>query len=311
MFFDQLPARWRHSPGLRSKAWSKALHQAVLTSSDVQVVTGIAILVSAYDQIPCGLQYYHWQIAVDLALFSSITHLTTLTCLRDYFRTRRALASCRLALMIIIGLLLIVALGSTGYSLNPSVPSDPSYPSNGAIPAWCLYQSDVLWSPEGAAPGYDWLYIVILVGYLIFSYLSRAIQISPWLTDWIRTNISTRPADVCIKRLDRLSARAFSSGKLSRVFIHNLLLSLYCVLKATADLYNSILFEVWVVILLKSPQNAANELYRSRGWQYYWCGEPLPYFSIVVHSAKRFPLIISGDLHRSLVFFYLPCQYSL
>ena len=251
MFFDHLPKRWRHSPGPRSKAWSDALQHAVLTSSDLQVVTGIAILVSAYDQIRCGLQYYHWQIAVDLALFSSITHLTTLTCLRRYFRTRRALAICRLVLMFAIGVLLSVALGSTGYS---------SYPSNGAVPVWCLYQFDVLWSPEGDIPVYDWLYMAILLGYLIFSYFSRAIQIFPWLTSWIPESIALRPDDVCTSCLKHLSARAFNSRKRSWVVMHNLLLSLYCVTKAAVDLYKSVLFEVWVVTLSNTPRNAANEL---------------------------------------------------
>ena len=135
-------AQWKRNHNEVSKAWTEALQNAVLAFSDQQIVTGIAILVSAYVQISCGLQVYHWKVAVDLALFSSITHLTTLTCLRDYFRKRKSLRTMRLIFMGTIGLMLSVALGTTGHEVNAV-----------SLPAWCLFQTNPI-NDERSSP-YD------------------------------------------------------------------------------------------------------------------------------------------------------------
>lgn len=52
--------------------------------SDLQILTGISILISGYAQLECGLSCYHWQVLVYLAWFSSLTHLSCLTLLRNY-----------------------------------------------------------------------------------------------------------------------------------------------------------------------------------------------------------------------------------
>ncbi|KAM0803472.1 hypothetical protein BDR22DRAFT_31785 [Usnea florida] len=247
MFLDKRPERWRRSPHPTSKAWSEALQGAVLAFSDLQVMTGVAILISAYSQISCGLQYYHWQIAVDLALFSSITHLTTLTCLRRYFQKRRALRIWRLVCMVIIGVLLSVALGSTGYPM--AFKYNISW--EGAVPAWCLFQSNFLEYDNVGYAAYDWPYTVILLGYLAVSYISRAIQLFPESTR--KAQMSFRPllGKACERWLTSLRNRALKSRSLFWVFMHNVLLSVYCAFKATADLYGSILFEItWLTVLL-------------------------------------------------------------
>ena len=280
MFLDKWPTRWRCNSHATSKAWSEALQGAVLAFSDLQVITGIAVLISAYSQISCGLQYYHWQIAVDLAFFSSITHLTTLTCLRRYFQKRRALRVWRLVCMAIIGVLLSVALGSTGYPIDDSFDGGSSL--EGATPAWCLFREIDL---EDDTTEYDWLYTVILLGYLTVSYISRAIQLFPKSTSQAQTSFRRLLGEVCKRWLTSLRHRALRSRSLFWVFMHNVLLAFYCALKATADLYGSMLFEVWVVAFSNAPSEIANPLYRLRGWQYYWYGEPLLYFKIVLQTA--------------------------
>lgn len=68
-----------------SQKWSAAIESAVLMFSDQQLVTDIGILVSGFTQLLCSLSAYHWQVIVDLAWFSSLPHLTTLTALRAFF----------------------------------------------------------------------------------------------------------------------------------------------------------------------------------------------------------------------------------
>lgn len=88
--------------------------QAMLTMSDFQLITGLSILISGFTQLDTGISAYHWQRLVQLAWFSSITHLCTLTALRNYFRRHSIGYFWRLPGMIILVLMLIVALVPTG-----------------------------------------------------------------------------------------------------------------------------------------------------------------------------------------------------
>ena len=229
-------AQWKRDHSEGSHAWSDALQNAVLAFGDQQIVTGIAILVSAYAQIHCGLQLYHWQIAVDLALFSSITHLTTLTCLRGYFRERKSLRTIRLIFMGTIYIMLSVALSTTGYM---------PVTFNNAIAAWCLFQKKS--SHDKTDYFYNWLYVLILLSYLTVSYTSRATQLFPQSGNPTRRCLRRVLSDFAMRWLEYLSERAVKSGSLIWVSAHNLLLSAYCAGKATVDLYQSILVEVRAV----------------------------------------------------------------
>lgn len=60
----------------------------MLTMSDFQLITGLAILISGFTQLQTGISAYHWQRLVQLAWFSSVTHLCCLTALRDYSTLR-------------------------------------------------------------------------------------------------------------------------------------------------------------------------------------------------------------------------------
>ena len=77
---------WRKRKSRPRKAWGSMLQTAVLMFSDQQLVTGIALLASGFSQLHCGISAYHWQILVYLAWFCALTHLSTLTLMRDYFR---------------------------------------------------------------------------------------------------------------------------------------------------------------------------------------------------------------------------------
>lgn len=89
--------------------------QCVVSFADLQIMTGIAILISGIRPSMCGLQVYHWQIIVHLAWFSSITHLSALSFLRHYLINRRREYYIRAFLMAILAGLLAVAVGLTGH----------------------------------------------------------------------------------------------------------------------------------------------------------------------------------------------------
>ena len=82
--------------------------------SDLQIVTGFAVLISGFAQLPCGLSTYYWLLIVQLAWFSSLTHLSCLTLLRHHLYARRTELTWRLLAMGAMALLLIIGLVSTG-----------------------------------------------------------------------------------------------------------------------------------------------------------------------------------------------------
>lgn len=227
-------AQWKRDHEKIYEAWNDALQNAVLAFGDQQIVTGIAILVSAYTQISCGLQVYHWQIAVDLAYFSSITHLTTLTCLRGYFRERKSLRTIRLTFMGAIYIMLSVALSTTGYV--------PYYNSTAA---WCLFRANSI--KDQTDYPYNWLYILILLSYITASYLSRAVQLFPQSKSCRRRFLRRKLSDFAQRWLQDLKKRAIDSRSLFWLSAHTSLLSVYCAGKASMDLYESVAVEVRAV----------------------------------------------------------------
>ena len=96
--------------------WQNVLEKVVLSLSDTQLVTGLAILVVAFvrwDEITV----YHWEIISDLAFISSNTHIATLVILRKYFRHPRNwwVRLSRITIMVAMAVLLFVANAYSGY----------------------------------------------------------------------------------------------------------------------------------------------------------------------------------------------------
>ena len=236
MFLQKLGAFLAWIGHISEKKWSEPLRKAVLAFSDQQSVTSIAILVSGYSQLAScqPMNIYNWQITVDLAWFSSITHLTTLTCLRNYFQQRPALRIWRLSCMTINAAILAIALGSTGWeSVSPT------------LPALCLYRPKDF---NSGTPVYNSFYIAITATFLVFSYLARVIQLYPKAQASFHCLFTNRPSTIYNRWLNNVRDRALHlSGRLVRVCLvvtYRILLSQYYATKAVIDLYTSMLWEV-------------------------------------------------------------------
>ena len=216
----------------------------MLGFSDQQCITGIAILLSGYSQFSLQnanpITVNNWQIAVDLAWFSSITHLTTLTCLRHYFRQRRALSIFRIACIAVNAVFLAVSIGSTGWELDFQ-----------AVPALCLF--DTSWITQDAAGTYtgvyNGLYTAITATFLAFSYLTRIIQLCPQKSTIRRYFNKSVTSPIAVSdRLQKLIRGRVPQSSKRLLFVHRLVyrlvLTVHCVLKAAFDLYSSMLWEV-------------------------------------------------------------------
>ncbi|KAJ5523842.1 hypothetical protein N7494_010492 [Penicillium frequentans] len=85
-------------------------HICLLLMSDLQIVTGFAILLSGFTQFQCGLAALNWRIILDLAWFSCLTHLSCLTMLRRHLYTHTFERAWRLFAMGVLAVLLAVGL---------------------------------------------------------------------------------------------------------------------------------------------------------------------------------------------------------
>jgi hypothetical protein len=222
------------------KKWSEAIESAILMYSDVQVVTGIGILISGYTQIPQGLSLYHWQIVVYLAWFSSLSHLTTLTVLRKFFRDQPRLAAWRVFFMGFIILLLGIGLVPTGWEqtwgwsgMNPL-----------SIPVVCMFST----ASVRVYSTFNWLYILLSLMFLVISYTSRIISIFAGTTNMAKKYLRTLPGNFWKAALFNSWKRSKSSTwKILKYFwacVHTILLTVYVIAKIFVELGLSMLWEV-------------------------------------------------------------------
>ncbi len=260
LVIETLPALLGWKKKRTSDKWSEALQNAVLTFSDLQIVTGISLAVSGYSQVHCQLTAYDAELIIDLVWFSSITHLATLTSLRRYFRERPALKIWRMVCTGITVGMLSYALISTGYDveLPPASDSASDLPSTWllAYPAWCflhLHELDnaVKAYSQAGQTGYvtyNSPYIALIMTFLVVSFVTRTIRLFPTASDKIRTVFRTKPSQALKNKLARLKHRVrcakTNSDRRFRRLSYKSLLSIYCLVESTFEVYTSSSWEV-------------------------------------------------------------------
>ncbi|KAJ3539856.1 hypothetical protein NM208_g5315 [Fusarium decemcellulare] len=86
---------------------------SVLSMCDVQIVTGLGILISGYSDLPKGISAYHFLLVTHVAWFSNLTHICGLTVLRRYLHSRPAEKWGRLFCMALLSAMLLGAMAPT------------------------------------------------------------------------------------------------------------------------------------------------------------------------------------------------------
>lgn len=169
LFLDKICFRVKAKSAAK---WTAAIEETILVLSDTQILSGIAVLLCGYIQLPQGLALYHWQVVVDLAWFSSITHLATLTALREYFRSRPQIAMWRLLFMLVNVVLLVVAMVPTAYDQSSSLMAEP---------AICLFTAAFARSSgdgaEWSLTGFSATTFTITILYLSASHCARTVRL--------------------------------------------------------------------------------------------------------------------------------------
>ena len=238
---------WRKARSKPAKTWEPTIRSAVLMFSDQQLVTGLALLISGYAQLRCGISSYHWQMIIYLAWFSSMTHLTTLTMLRQYFRDNPAPRLWRAVLMLVMVTMLGFALLPSGDHMWFTYEGVPY--NTAQLPALCFFKRLVARSPEERfEPGsYTTSSMLVSVLVLFASYLTRLVKLSKNATAFTKIWIGTKPGRM-LKSASRTSLqRAERSNTIMFVYRglqYFVLETAYVLLRACLDIYESTLWEV-------------------------------------------------------------------
>jgi hypothetical protein len=214
--------------------------------SDLQIVTGLSILISGYAQLHQGITSFHWIVIVDLAWFSSITHLACLTLLRNHLYNHSAQRLWRLLCMAALVILLTVALAFTG---GYDWTSPEAWSSFGedvilsmADPAMCHLSSD----SRLTMVYYGMVFSILLT---VFGFVTRIIKL-----------YKTISLDVWGKARAKLSIQArrllsiaytwccLSSSRksLKRTILYRPLLTTFLVARLFLDGWSSVFIEVSV-----------------------------------------------------------------
>lgn len=134
---------------------TEALSRFILSLSDQQPVTGLAILIAALTN-RCFISFYEFNIVISLAWFSSTTHLATLDVLQEYLvanpviRNWRVLGMVSLMAMLLFGLLL-----------------QGDYLSNTKLPLQCAID-------QGPKPT---ITSILVLMYLLVAYITRILPL--------------------------------------------------------------------------------------------------------------------------------------
>ncbi|KAG7404613.1 hypothetical protein Forpi1262_v018451 [Fusarium oxysporum f. sp. raphani] len=154
-----------------------AFNMCILALADTQLVTGIAIMVSGYYSLSCGLSAYHWKTILYLAWFSCLTHLSALTCLRAYLNVHETARAWRLSLMSALLVLVFVGFIPTGH-FNFEFEAEKISPS---APAACFFKSGMIRGSEAFVSMVLSL-LLLVYGYVVISLVVSGIWGSLRLT---------------------------------------------------------------------------------------------------------------------------------
>ncbi len=229
---------WRRGRPQLPQKIKQALEDGVRTFSDLQIVTGIAILSAGYSQLHRGIISFDWQILVYAAWFSSVTHLTTLTMIRHYFQRRNSIIrGFRCFLMLCVIAMLIAALLPTGHHDWFGISDDAG------TPAICYFFSglDVTSNPTRS--------LIISIVVLLASYLNRVIKLFSISSQLVREYSRSKPGNL-LKELIQ-----WAKYSRLRMPIYDILLIQLVILRALFDFFESVLWEVCTctAILLQQP----------------------------------------------------------
>ncbi|KAF5677349.1 hypothetical protein FHETE_1862 [Fusarium heterosporum] len=150
-----------------SPEWKEAVLQFILTLSDQQLVTGLAILISGIAN-QNSLYGYEYTIMTCLAWFSSTTHLATMDALRSYFTKHKSVRNIRVIGIITVLFMLIYAFVVT---TNVAVIYELR-----TVKVQCLFEDSTYVSYKSKLRLVAWILSSVLI---VLGYVVRVVDLYP------------------------------------------------------------------------------------------------------------------------------------
>jgi hypothetical protein len=291
--------RNQHSP------WRNIIESVMVSLSDQQLVTGFAILIAGYyEMMNSNLSIYHWRIVTYLAWLSSSVHIASLTLLRDVLNKNPTFRNLRVAGMLLLLSLLLVALWPTRFGEDPEFsPSAFQDFTSARIPAKCFWTSTYS-TPFDSTDTLDanWVLSVIM---LLFAYVWKLSQLFASSRGLVRRWLVAKPEAT----MERLMRRAVRSGR-SRWqtwLVYKFLTVCYMTLVAYAEFAES--FVVTILYLFMTLPYGTTAIFNTRwtvdneviaGERRLTFGQLVPLFLLVLPIMLVFELA-SGMCNDSLL----------
>jgi hypothetical protein len=185
-----------------------------------------------------------------------MTHILTLTILRQKVGSNQAIKILRVILMGILVVLLVCVMAPVGY-LTAEIPEFTANYTGIPLgfPAWGLYHPSLEWLDETDNPilhtvaGYNIIYSVLTMGVIIYGYFSRVLLLFPaFLTRSLLRIPAGQPwALIEVGLVQLQSLRVTASNWLLRLFAftgHGVLLPIYVLSVSDKRIYGSKIWEV-------------------------------------------------------------------
>ncbi|KAL4860315.1 hypothetical protein BDV12DRAFT_181777 [Aspergillus spectabilis] len=220
------------------------LTKCILTMSDLQLATGLAILISGYTQLRCGISAYHWVFISRLAWFSSLTHLSCLTFLRNYLHNHSAERHWRLFFMLALVVMLATAMGpmynSQIYGRYSHWQPQPSALTQYAI---CSYPAKHI-----STDTKGFFTTVVLLSLIVLGFVFRVIKLHKPFSTFINKGLR-RPISQHTRRLLWVLMRRKSLSRglcsLAGDILYYPLLAWFLSIRLVMDHFSSMFFEVY------------------------------------------------------------------
>jgi hypothetical protein len=217
----------------------------IISFSDNQLVTGLAVLAGGFSQLNCGISAFHWKILIFLAWFSSLTHLATLFVLRQYFRDRPAISLIRVILMLATLCLTVIAIIPIGNPEWPANTLDWETLANFKRPALC-YINNVF--QKKGPQSFSWAttpFLIIFLCMIVPSYCARLLDLFPKAHDGAKLWLEKKPGEWTIRLLDRLAKKSkIPLWSCVKGLIWVGIYVIYVSISAVLDLYHASIWKV-------------------------------------------------------------------
>jgi hypothetical protein len=217
----------------------------MLIMSDLQLLTGLAIMISGFAQLPCGISTYHWQRIVNTAWFACVTHLSCLTFLRDHLLNNRITQLWRVPGMIVLTSMIIYALTTTS-----------RYDQGGNGPT-SFDQAICFLGPffdSSSTDGIRGLISIVFLGFGMINRIRRLYHAPNVIMTKLRIWISHKARGFLMQVYGQGSADSFVAC-LAAVLVYRQLLTIFLMVRLLTDGLTSMAFEVTLSSLYKVKQS--------------------------------------------------------